>query len=113
MQIEVRQIAFARIEFEQGYFRERIGSNVFGREVPAVVEDDGHFVGIEDIAPNGEDVTLAGNQDAALIGFESFHAAGAVDLDDLRLDLAGDGRQRRRAVVGPRDAAPGEEANEG
>jgi len=38
--------------------------------------------------------------------------AGTVDLYDLRLDLAGNLGERRRAVAGPRATRPGEEASD-
>ena len=111
-QIEVRHVVAARVEFEHGDFGERIGGDLLGREVAAVVEDDGHFIGVEHVARNREDVALAGDQDAALVVLETADAAGAVDLDDLGLNLAGDLGERRRAVAGPRDARPGEEASD-
>ena len=60
----------------------------------AVVEHDRHFVGVEHVAPDREHVPFGGNQDAALIGFQAAEAAGAVELDHLRLDLAGNLRQK-------------------
>ena len=48
----------ARVELEHGDFGERIGGDVLGREVAAVVEDDGHFVGIEHVAPDREHCPL-------------------------------------------------------
>ena len=44
-QIEVGHVVVARIELQHGDFRERIGGDVLGREVAAVVEHDRHFVG--------------------------------------------------------------------
>src|SRR4030081_2969011 len=43
---------------------------------------------------------------------KSANAAGAIDFDNLGLDLAGNLGERRRAVAGPRDACPGEEAGD-
>ena len=111
-EVEVRHIVAARVEFEHGDFGERVGGDLLGREVAAVVEDDGHFIGIEDVTRDGEHVAFAGDQDAALVVLKTADAAGAVDLHDLGLHLAGDLGERRRAVAGPRDARPGEEASD-
>jgi hypothetical protein len=58
-------------------------------------------------------VTLAGDEQAALIGNQAARAAGSVKFDDLGLDVASDIDERRRAVAGPRDAHPGEEVSDG
>src|SRR6478735_7537186 len=44
--------------------------------------------------------------------FQTPDAARAVDLHNLRLHLAGDLGERRRAVAGPRTAYPNKEAND-
>ena len=43
-----------------------------------------------------------------MVGFEAAGTAGAVDLYNLRLHLAGDLDQRSRAVAGSRDGRPGQ-----
>ena len=58
----MRDFVVARIEFRDGDFRERIGGDELGGEVAAVVEDDGHFIGIENVTPNRKHVALAGDQ---------------------------------------------------
>ena len=98
----MRQLLRAGIDLQHGDFGERIGADELGREAAAVVEHDRHFVGVEHVAPDGEHVPFGGNQHAALIGFQAAQAAGAVDLDHLRLHVAGDrGRASRRRRAAP------------
>ena len=66
-------------------FQPRIGADQLGLELAAVVERDRDVIGVEHVAPDGEDVPLVGNQETALIGLQPAHAAGAVDLDHLGL----------------------------
>ena len=82
-QVEVRQVR--GVDLEHGQLQPRIGAQQLGLELAAVVERDRDVVGVEHVAPDGQDVSLGGDQKAALIRLQAAHAAGAVDLDDLRL----------------------------
>src|SRR3954463_4493025 len=104
---------FARIKLQHGDFREWVGRQEFRSEAAAIVEDNGQLVRIEHVTGNCQDMALAGNQQSTLVGNKSLGAAGPVELYNLRLHVASDIDQGRRAVAGPRNACPGEEAGEG
>ena len=98
-QIEVRQVL--SVDFEQGQLEPRVGVNKLPLIFAPVVEDHRHFVDVEHVAPNRQHVAIGGKKKPALIDFEAVQAAGAKDLDDLRLDLAADAGQRRAGEGGP------------
>ena len=54
--IEIRQIR--GLDLQHGQFQPRIGAQQLGLELAAVVERDGDVVGVEHVAPHGQDVAL-------------------------------------------------------
>ncbi len=81
--VEIGQIP--GVDLQQGDFNPRIGAQKLGLEVLAVGEHRGHGIGVEHVAPSGENVALAGDEQTALIRLEAAQPAGAEDLDDLGL----------------------------
>src|SRR4051812_11357687 len=58
-------------------------------------------------------MAFARKQQSTLVRNKTLGPASAVKLHNFRLHVAGDIDQGRRAVAGPRNACPGEEAGEG
>ena len=48
-EVEVRYFVAAWIEFEYGDFGERVGGDLLRGEMAAIVEDDGHLIGVEHV----------------------------------------------------------------
>ena len=92
-EVEVRQPL--GVDLQHGHVQPRVGAEQLRLEPPPVGERRGDVVGVQGVAEDGEDVARNGNEDAALVGFESAEPAGAVDLDHLRLGLV----DRRRGGV--------------
>ena len=102
----VRQIEMVEalgLDLQDGDFQPRIGPDQLGFELAAVGQHDGDVVGVEHVAPGGQDVPFGRNQKAALIGFQPLEAAGAVELDHLGLGA----RRCRPQTASPAAAAAG------
>ena len=78
---ECRQ--FFRLNREHGKFTLWIHPQQRGSVSSAVIEHAVEFVGIKHGAHHGDDMPGRGDEDARLIGLQSTHTAGAVNLDHL------------------------------
>ena len=93
-------------DLDDGDLQPRIGPDQLGFQLAAVVQHDGEIVGVEHVAPGGQDVPFGRDQENRSDRLPSPEAAGAVELDHLGLGGVDAGRQTGLAAGALAAAGP-------